>query len=328
MRQLVGRGPAKLEETADVPDADQPVSGPPGLPGGFRLGDGRVWRAAHGLPLAATGPDGSTVLSSALRRGSRWLVTQPPPGRAVRRLAPAGAAGLPSRLGCSRDRVRSGQAEFGGPALDVRPEPVPLVQVCSAAVSARIMAVMAAVAVQDPAGQPGHFPAVLAAGRLPGGVGGLVAGHGGVVDGQGHGSVFGAVMVRLPGLAPVRGCVRFPGARPGRVADRAASRGAGRPRSRTRAAWWPAVVGERQVVGVLHLAHVLVAPAAGRGQGGGRLGGAVPGSRGVLPWLVTGRPPCRLAGWLRVGTRRRLGWPWWAAGAASAAWSIWSAIWS
>jgi hypothetical protein len=35
MRQLVGGGPAELEEIADIPDADQPVSGPSGLPGGF-----------------------------------------------------------------------------------------------------------------------------------------------------------------------------------------------------------------------------------------------------------------------------------------------------
>ena len=44
-----------------------------------------------------------------------------------------------------------------------------------------------AVAVQGPAGEPGHFPSV-PAGCVPGGVRGLVAGHGGVVDGQGHGS--------------------------------------------------------------------------------------------------------------------------------------------
>ena len=92
-----------------------------------------------------------------------------------------------------------------------------------------------AVAVQDLAGQPGHFPAVLAVRCVPGGVGGLVAGHGGVVDGQGHGSHFRVgVMVRLPGRARVRGCVRFPGARPATEARLAASRGAGRPRSRTR----------------------------------------------------------------------------------------------
>ena len=35
MRQLVGGGPAELEEIANIPDADQPVSGPSGLPGGF-----------------------------------------------------------------------------------------------------------------------------------------------------------------------------------------------------------------------------------------------------------------------------------------------------
>jgi hypothetical protein len=43
VRQLVGCGPAKLEERADVPDADQIVAGPPG------------WSAAEGRGIAASG---------------------------------------------------------------------------------------------------------------------------------------------------------------------------------------------------------------------------------------------------------------------------------
>jgi hypothetical protein len=39
------------------------------------------------------------------------------------------APDVAGRLGCSRDRVMSGQAEFGGPALDVGPEPVSFVEV-------------------------------------------------------------------------------------------------------------------------------------------------------------------------------------------------------
>ena len=47
-------------------------------------------------------------------------------------------------LGDLRDRVGCGQAEFFGPALDVGPEPVPLVRgLVSAAMSARTIAVMA-----------------------------------------------------------------------------------------------------------------------------------------------------------------------------------------
>src|SRR5208282_961605 len=80
MRQLVGCGPAELEEIPDIPDADQPVSGPPGLPGGFRRRDGRVWQAVHRLSLAASGPDGFVVLSSAMRRGLCWLSTSAAPG--------------------------------------------------------------------------------------------------------------------------------------------------------------------------------------------------------------------------------------------------------
>jgi FAD/FMN-containing dehydrogenase len=109
-------------------------------------------------------------------------------------------------LGGSRDRVRSGQAELCRPALDVRPEPVALVDVGFGSGVDEDHRGDGGVAVHDLAGQPGHFPFVLAAGRLPGGVAGLVGGHDGVVDGQGHGGHFRvAVMVRLPGRARVRG---------------------------------------------------------------------------------------------------------------------------
>src|SRR6266567_932657 len=91
-------------------------------------------------------------------------------------------------LGGPVDRVGSGQAEFGGPGLDEWPELVLLVQVRFAGVVGEGHGGDGAVAVQGPAGQPGHLPQVLTAGGQPGGVRGLVAGHGGVVDDQGHGS--------------------------------------------------------------------------------------------------------------------------------------------
>jgi hypothetical protein len=55
------------------------------------------------------------------------------------------AVEVAGRLGDLRDRIGCGQAEFFGPALDVGPEPVPLVQVlfCLAVMSARTIAVMA-----------------------------------------------------------------------------------------------------------------------------------------------------------------------------------------
>jgi hypothetical protein len=91
------------------------------------------------------------------------------------------------RLGGPRDRIWRGQAEFSCPALDVRPEPVALVDVAVSGGVGQGHRGDRDVTVQDLARQPGHFPTVLAAGRLPGGVGGVVAGHGGVGDGQGHG---------------------------------------------------------------------------------------------------------------------------------------------
>ena len=64
MRQLVGCGPAELEEIADIPDADQPVGGPPVLPGNSRRRDGRIWGGAQRLSRAVNGPGGSVILSS------------------------------------------------------------------------------------------------------------------------------------------------------------------------------------------------------------------------------------------------------------------------
>ena len=72
VRQLVGGGPAELEERADVPDADQIVAGPPGWPGSRGRGDGRVWRAAHALPLATTWSGGSAIIASAASARS-WV---------------------------------------------------------------------------------------------------------------------------------------------------------------------------------------------------------------------------------------------------------------
>src|SRR5690242_15371090 len=91
-------------------------------------------------------------------------------------------------LGDAVDRVVPGQAEFGGPAFDMRPEPVPLVQVMYAGLVGENYGGDGTVAIQDPAGQPGHLPEMLTPGRLPGGVSGLVAGHRRVVDRQDHGS--------------------------------------------------------------------------------------------------------------------------------------------
>ena len=201
----------------------------------------------------------------------------------------------------------------------------------SAAVSARIIAVMAVLRSRSLAGQPGHLPGVLAAGRRPGGVRGLVAGHGGVGDGQGHGGHFRVgVMVRLPGLASgsAGGRGRFPGLRPGTAGCWGTSRGAGRPRSSTsgRPCGQP-VVGERQVVGFLHFGQVLLARPRGRDRGRWRPGGGF----GVRPvscrgWSLAGLlVGCRLglaeggyavpgAGcrWRRSGRPRRpraSGWP-------------------
>ena len=72
VRQLVGCGPAKLEERADVPDADQIVAGPPGWPGSRGRGDCLVWRAAHALPLATTWSGGSAIIASAASARS-WV---------------------------------------------------------------------------------------------------------------------------------------------------------------------------------------------------------------------------------------------------------------
>ena len=95
------------------------------------------------------------------------------------------AVGVAGRLGDPGDRIGCGQAEFSGPALDVGPEPVPLGQVAFGGGVGQGHRGDGGVAVQGLAGEPGHFPAV-PVGCVPGGVGALVAGHGGVVDFQGH----------------------------------------------------------------------------------------------------------------------------------------------
>jgi hypothetical protein len=74
VRQLVGGGPAKLEERADVPDADQIVAGPSGGPGSRGRRYRRVWRAAHGLPQATARSGGSVIMASAAAARSRVLV--------------------------------------------------------------------------------------------------------------------------------------------------------------------------------------------------------------------------------------------------------------
>ena len=161
------------------------------------------------------------------------------------------------------------------------------------------------VAVQEPAGEPGDLPGVLAAGGRAGGVRGVVAGHGVVGDGQGHGwSLPGGVMVRLPGLVLVRGggCGRFPGLRPGTAGWRGTSRGAGRRRSGRGAALWPPVVGERQVVGFLHFGQVLFRCPRVRDRG--RAGLAAGSGSGRFP-AGAGHWPASLSaavwGWPMVG---------------------------
>jgi hypothetical protein len=94
---------------------------------------------------------------------SGWLVSPLPPYRAVRWRVPAQieAAG---RLGGPGDGVGSGQAELFRPGLEVRPEPVALVQVLFGGGVGQDHRGDRGVAVHDSAGQPGHFPSVRAAG--------------------------------------------------------------------------------------------------------------------------------------------------------------------
>ena len=92
---------------------------------------------------------------------------------------------MAGRLGGLGDRVGCGQAEFFGPALDVGPEPVAFAKVVFGGGVGQDHRGNGGVTVQGLAGEPGHFPAV-PVGCVPGGVGGLVAGHGGVVDLQGQ----------------------------------------------------------------------------------------------------------------------------------------------
>src|SRR5690349_13169682 len=80
-------------------------------------------------------------------------------------------------LGDPVDRVGSGQAQLGGPALDGGPEPVPFAEAGFAGEVSQGHGGDGGVAIKDPAGQPGHLPEVLTPGRLAGGVSSLVAGH-------------------------------------------------------------------------------------------------------------------------------------------------------
>ena len=164
------------------------------------LVQGQVWeRSVQGQPVAATGRGSCAVISlrhdlcgvsgdagssarlllddaaqlAHLEAVSGWSVTCLPvwlsAGSFMLRIDVTGWPGGP------RNRVRSGQAKLCRPALDVRPEPVALVQVSFAGGVGQDHRSDGGEAVHDLAGQPGHFPFVLAAGRLPGRVAGLVA---------------------------------------------------------------------------------------------------------------------------------------------------------
>src|SRR6266571_1988728 len=84
---------------------------------------GKVWaRAVLGQPVGAGWPRCDAVICPAHR--SRWSIGSLPVELSTARFVLA--AGVAGRLGYSRYRISSGEAEFGGPALDMRPEPVVL----------------------------------------------------------------------------------------------------------------------------------------------------------------------------------------------------------
>src|SRR5262245_26856325 len=68
------------------------------------------------------------------------------------------AAGCWRWLGSAGDGVGTGQAELGGPALDGGPEPVARPKVAWSGGVGQGRGGDGGVAVQDLAGQPGHFP--------------------------------------------------------------------------------------------------------------------------------------------------------------------------
>jgi hypothetical protein len=55
MGQLVGGGPAELEQRADVTDADQPIRARPSLPDDFRIADRKGFRIWQGHALTVDG---------------------------------------------------------------------------------------------------------------------------------------------------------------------------------------------------------------------------------------------------------------------------------
>src|SRR6266566_1996071 len=170
------------------PGGDMVDGAPPAVRGGDAVADEPLVqrqvreRPVLGQPVAASWPGCYAVIC--LPHGSGWSV-------GGLRVWLSGwfvlACDVAGWLGCGGYCLGSGEAEFGGPALHVRPEPVALVDMLFGGGVGQDHRGDRGVAVQDLAGEPGHFPSV-PTGCVPGGVGGLVAGHGGVVDGQGHGS--------------------------------------------------------------------------------------------------------------------------------------------
>src|SRR5438105_2969828 len=102
------------------------------------------------------------------------------------RLAVLFTAGAAWWLGYPRECVGCGEADFGGPALDVRPGPVPGIPGAGAGDVGEDHRGDGGIAVQQPPGKPGHFPGVLVAGCPASCVAAVLAADVIVVDGQGH----------------------------------------------------------------------------------------------------------------------------------------------
>src|SRR5690348_14128650 len=79
------------------------------------------------------------------------------------------AAGAGQRkLGSAADGVGSGQADFGGPALDDGPEPVARADVAGSSDVRQAHRSNGGVTVEDLTGQPGHLPSARRTRHLPG----------------------------------------------------------------------------------------------------------------------------------------------------------------
>src|SRR5690242_8764342 len=115
-----------------------------------------------------------------------WSLSSLPVGLHTGRLGQVCDLGW--RLGGLDDGVVSGQADFGGPALDDGPEPMARRDVAGGGDVGQGHGGDGRVAVEDLAGQPGHLPSVPVPKDLASGVRALVAGHGGVVNDQSHSS--------------------------------------------------------------------------------------------------------------------------------------------